>query len=127
MTFEEFKSLHEKYSLPLPQIIEDEDEYVRYIEAWNDRTEFFSWTVKKAFYTSNLTFEDYCCAKMARFNRNSYSSNGDLKWNDPDMILCVTKEREYLIPIHDGGSSGVQIRYCPWCGSDLNRNERESI
>jgi hypothetical protein len=29
------------------------------------------------------------------------------------------KDRKYLIPVHDGGSSGILIRFCPWCGGRL--------
>ncbi|MFB9422507.1 DUF6980 family protein [Nonomuraea rubra] len=27
--------------------------------------------------------------------------------------------RSYGLPIHDGGSSSIAIRYCPWCGARL--------
>ena len=35
------------------------------------------------------------------------------------IILYWSKFREYLIPIHDGGSSGIVILFCPWCGKKL--------
>jgi len=45
---------------------------------------------------------------------------------DEDEILYFFKEfNEYLIPVHDGGSSGIVIRYCPWCGQRLPESARE--
>ncbi|WP_199865537.1 MULTISPECIES: hypothetical protein [Frankia] len=38
----------------------------------------------------------------------------------PDVLVGFTpKYQEYGIWIHDGGSSGVGIAYCPWCGARL--------
>jgi hypothetical protein len=37
-----------------------------------------------------------------------------------DAILFYwPRVREYAIPVHDGGSSGIVITFCPWCGSKL--------
>ena len=33
--------------------------------------------------------------------------------------------REYKLIIHDGGSSGMLIQFCPWCGTRLPASRRE--
>jgi hypothetical protein len=35
-------------------------------------------------------------------------------------------ESEYGIRVHDGGSSYVVIRYCPWCGAKLGKPTNDS-
>ncbi len=37
-----------------------------------------------------------------------------------DHLIYYSKKRKtYGIIIHDGGSSMISIKYCPWCGSKL--------
>ena len=41
----------------------------------------------------------------------------------PDSLIYVSKGNTYFgIRIHDGGSSSVEIKYCPWCGTSLISN-----
>lgn len=41
----------------------------------------------------------------------------------PDNIIFFSKtEGSYGIRIHDGGSSYIEIKYCPWCGAHLTPN-----
>src|SRR4030042_4964343 len=55
----------------------------------------------------------HCCEEMAGYIK------------DEDEIMYFSdKYNEYLIPIHDGGSSGIVIRYCPWCGQRLPKSTR---
>ncbi len=42
------------------------------------------------------------------------------------LIHHWPEEGIYGLIVHDGGSSFVQIAYCPWCGSALSPNRRES-
>jgi hypothetical protein len=32
---------------------------------------------------------------------------------------------EYGILIHDGGSSSISIKFCPWCGTKLPESKRD--
>lgn len=58
--------------------------------------------------------EKCCCEMMAE---NIASEDG---------IICYwEKFREYGIPVRDGGSSMIRIRYCPWCGKPLPSSLRE--
>ncbi len=46
--------------------------------------------------------------------------------DDEDMIvLYVPKFRQYGIQVLDGGSSYIEIKYCPWCGSKLPESLRD--
>ena len=38
----------------------------------------------------------------------------------PDSLIVFNeKARTYGLIVHDGGSSHIEIKYCPWCGSGL--------
>jgi len=38
----------------------------------------------------------------------------------PDSLIYKAKDKNYFgIRIHDGGSSSIEINYCPWCGSPV--------
>jgi hypothetical protein len=42
------------------------------------------------------------------------------------MLLAYSpKFDEYGMIIHDGGSSTVQILFCPWCGTKLPDSKRD--
>jgi len=58
----------------------------------------------------------HCCREMTDYLR------------DEDEIMYYSKKyNEYLIPIHDGGTSGILIRYCPWCGKKVPESRRNKI
>jgi hypothetical protein len=49
------------------------------------------------------------------------------KFECPDTIISYTKKfNEYGIIIHDGGTSSIRIRYCPWCGTKLPESTRNA-
>ena len=37
----------------------------------------------------------------------------------PDVVVKATGGG-FRLPIHDGGSSGIAIEHCPWCGTRLS-------
>lgn len=41
------------------------------------------------------------------------------------LVAFVPKFREYGLRIHDGGTSYVQIDFCPWCGNRLPGSLRD--
>jgi hypothetical protein len=44
----------------------------------------------------------------------------------PDALVDYSPRfREYGLLVHDGGSSWVLIRFCPWCGSRLAESLRD--
>ncbi len=45
----------------------------------------------------------------------------------PDVLVSyIPKFDEYGLIIHDGGSSSLDIRFCPWCGSKLPLSKRDA-
>jgi hypothetical protein len=58
---------------------------------------------------------EHCCDLM----------DGYLK-NEDHIVDFIPKFREYGIPVHDGGSSHIQIGFCPWCGAKLPSSLREA-
>ncbi|MGM0865185.1 MAG: DUF6980 family protein [Bacillota bacterium] len=35
------------------------------------------------------------------------------------IIISNKRDNKYGLIFHDGGSSNVEINFCPWCGSKL--------
>ncbi len=60
----------------------------------------------------------HCCKSMDEFVGESMHEF------DPDhMIYYSSQFDEYGIIVHDGGSSYIIIRHCPWCGKNCpNQN-----
>lgn len=65
-----------------------------------------------------------CCDQMrAELIKNAPSAGRE--W-PPDAILAYSpKYDEYGLIVHDGGSSTVQIHFCPWCGTRLPESRRD--
>ena len=63
--------------------------------------------------------ETYCCEDMRREIERVCDQHPD-RFDCPDCLVGYSPRfREYGLLIHDGGSSWMCIRYCPWCGSLL--------
>ena len=65
-----------------------------------------------------------CCEAM----NNQINLKCETHENDydcPDKLFSFNpKFNEYGIIIHDGGSSAIQINYCPFCGTELPGSKR---
>ena len=44
---------------------------------------------------------------------------------EDEVIRYSAALREYTLPVRDGGTSGIVIRFCPWCGHELPESLRE--
>ena len=61
-----------------------------------------------------------CCEQMKLQMNYTCERHPDL--NDcPDSLIVRTETNTFALRIHDGGSSFLEIRYCPWCGTNLKR------
>lgn len=50
----------------------------------------------------------------------------ELGKSGPDALVAyIPKFDEYGLLVHDGGSSMVQIQFCPWCGTRLPESKRD--
>ncbi len=60
--------------------------------------------------------------------RNLTLNCGDHKdeYSCPDVLIDYSEKfDEYGLIIHDGGTSSVEISYCPFCGAKLPESKRE--
>ena len=68
-----------------------------------------------------LEKKSYCCEMMkinAEFNCDLHLD----KYECPDTLIDHNMESDYYsIIIHDGGTSGIEIKFCPWCGTKLSK------
>jgi hypothetical protein len=115
----EFKKLYIKFTArSLPEFFWQTKEYAKYIDAINEDAAIGDWYLKEQIKKSNVKVGRHCCTKMTYYltlDKRSENIN-------PDAIIRYNKkQKEYGIPIHDGGSSYVKIDACPWCGRGLNK------
>ena len=59
----------------------------------------------------------YCCHDMKRSVEHRCEQHADPA-DCPDALVGRFGE-EFGIRVHDGGTSFVAIRFCPWCGTSL--------
>jgi hypothetical protein len=61
----------------------------------------------------------FCCFALERhseFNCSIHASPDEC----PDVLVLWNKKWGPVLPIRDGGSNFVVIRYCPWCGAKIS-------
>jgi hypothetical protein len=62
---------------------------------------------------------DFCCSRMAA-DLNQSCKQHAYRSECPDALIDRVRGG-YGIIVHDGGSSVVEIAFCPWCGAKLPR------
>lgn len=63
---------------------------------------------------------------MEYYVTDSFDEKGKIKYDDVDVVMNRWKNGTYGIPIHDGGTSVIVIKYCPWCGQQLPKPKKSS-
>lgn len=58
---------------------------------------------------------EHCCSDMQYMIEEEQS------------IIFLPEFREYGVPILDGGSSFLQMSFCPWCGKKLPESLRDEF
>jgi hypothetical protein len=67
----------------------------------------------------------HCCDEMTRQVNLHCDSHPD-RFDCPDALIGFTAQfQEYGLIIHDGGTSGIGIAFCPWCGQRLPASQRD--
>ena len=61
---------------------------------------------------------EYCCERMAFDQKRTCEHHSD-RFDCPDMLIARMRGGYYGIIVHDGGSSLIEISFCPWCGEKL--------
>lgn len=70
-----------------------------------------------------------CCEKMQSQLDLECETHADLS-DCPDSVISVPfGDGSFGIRIHDGGSSSIEIKFCPWCGVNLSdlQQKRQAI
>lgn len=122
MTLEEFKILHAKFTNPETEVFYGNTEYEDYIDAIHSNKDFENWTLIDKLNQASFEYEKYCCLKMSDNIFESFDKNGDINYDNPDVIINEWTSGTIGIPIHDGGTSMIEINFCPWCGSKLKKS-----
>jgi hypothetical protein len=67
----------------------------------------------------------HCCERLRDVVSQTCDAHADP--NDcPDALVRYSPQYdEYGLLLHDGGTSAVQIAFCPWCGARLPESKRE--
>ncbi|MGG0889534.1 DUF6980 family protein [Cytobacillus horneckiae] len=61
----------------------------------------------------------HCCDQMTYHANLTCEIHKNL-FDCPDKLIIFHEEDcEYGLIIHDGGSSTIEIMFCPWCGKNL--------
>jgi hypothetical protein len=58
-----------------------------------------------------------CCDQMT-YDLGQKSELHSSRFECPDALIAKDKSG-YGIIVHDGGTSSIEIKFCPWCGSAL--------
>ena len=67
--------------------------------------------------------KEYCCEMMKENSQFTCNKCTD-EYDCPDTLIHFDKSNnEFGIIIHDGGTSFIEISYCPWCGINLNNDK----
>jgi hypothetical protein len=63
--------------------------------------------------------DNYCCKVLEQNSVCDCKEHLD-KYACPDVLIDYhEKTNKFGIIVHDGGTSMVEINYCPWCGTKL--------
>jgi hypothetical protein len=69
----------------------------------------------------------HCCEEMRHEVERVCDRHLD-RFECPDCIVEYRpKHREYGLIVHDGGSSVILIRFCPWCGTELSASLKKGV
>lgn len=64
--------------------------------------------------------ENSTCCEMMQYHSTFKCEQHSDKYECPDTLIDYNEDSNYFtIMIHDGGTSGIEIKYCPWCGTQL--------
>ena len=67
----------------------------------------------------------HCCEEMKRQVEHSCpTSHGRSSCSD-QLVSFNDVFNEYGLIVHDGGTSSVEISFCPWCGGRLPPSQRD--
>ena len=60
-----------------------------------------------------------CCDRMS-YDLEQTCRDHASRFDCPDALIAKDK-MGFGIIVHDGGTSTIEISFCPWCGADLRQ------
>jgi hypothetical protein len=74
-----------------------------------------------------VNLKEHCCGEMEENLKFGCTQHKD-RFECPDSLVSYSADLdEYGLIIHDGSSSSVFIKYCPWCGAKLPESKRDEL
>lgn len=67
----------------------------------------------------------YCCDRMKYDLEQKCDVHKD-RFDCPDALIHHgSKTKEYGLIVHTGGHGFIEIKYCPWCGTNLVASKKK--
>jgi len=121
MKLDDFKVLHNKFQSYLEggKALAD-GERDQYMDAMYDDNACYEWAIVQDFNSTGFNYKRFCCIRMAEKIFAGLKENGKADLDNKDVVMRLSTDNTFGIPIHDGGNAVVPITFCPWCGVALN-------
>jgi len=114
-----FRRRYPEYTkMPLPREVCETPLHEEWCEHLNDCGACTDWYMGAEALRRGLNPAEHPCNHIAYFC--SQESGSDLDPLDDVDVTLWTSSGKYGIPVRDGGSSIIEIAYCPWCGVKLS-------
>lgn len=118
-----YRRLYPKYSkFPLPREVWDTAEGEEHGDHFHDCESCGDWTLAQRVAARGADVEDHPCVHIAYHVTEKLDSKLDDPFDDPDVLIWQRSDGEYGMPVRDGGSAILAIRFCPWCGVTLHKD-----
>lgn len=114
MKCETFRILYSKHGkLPLERSVWDTPEHEKWTEHFHDCLLCSDWVLEQYIIERGDKPANYPCVHIGDYVSKVIKEKID-PWDDPDILITKYSEG-YGIPIRDGGTSFIAIKFCPWC------------
>ncbi|WP_081813389.1 DUF6980 family protein [Methylobacter tundripaludum] len=67
----------------------------------------------------------HCCETMNYWANLKCSEHPDVFACPDNVVFFKSRPRKYGLIVHDDGSSFIEIKFCPWCGSSLQKENKK--
>ena len=72
-----------------------------------------------------MNSKEHCCEEMGERLKFKCVQHADAFECTDNLVSYVADGDQYGLIVHDGGSSSIVIKYCPWCGVKLSSSQRD--
>jgi hypothetical protein len=94
-------------------------EYVEYCEHLHTCRSCSDWYMAQRVQQQDIDPAQYPCVHLAYYGMLDCEIHTDPR-DCPDVLVIRDERRQtFGLPVRDGGSSVVKIRFCPWCGIEI--------